>query len=637
MYTELALSFGCRLLGRRTTGTHPAVILALAAASCGFPDHSFLDDSEFYGTGTHSGGSQGSGNSDAGAVTGSGNATGGGGKLGGGGNGQNGGGGNIGGSSGDASVVTAGGFPGNGGFVTIIDSGRIPPPEAGQGGAGGAVGGTGGAPVDSGPTCNPGLDPCSGTCVDFQTDNNHCGNCTTKCTAPNLCTGGQCQSPCDPGLTVCGGNCVDILTDESNCGRCGGICPGGTVCENKQCLIDCGALTRCPGNLCVDTTSDSIHCGNCTTVCTSGQLCSNSVCRTTCQSPFVNCNNECVNPNTDDQHCGPCPGVACATGKHCVGGTCQTLVENCQNGTDDDEDGAIDCADTDCGSFVCAGTPLGWTGPIALWSGTAGTAPSCAGSYPSDLLDAHDNLTVPPSTCPNCTCTPQGASCPSLSFYYDTTTDCSSSSAWTVTVTSTGTCQPTPTLVGGSTARSSQLIPPATKYVSGSCVGSQPTPTFSTPSWNTDVLGCGSAATSGGGCGAGQCLPKPSSPFKTTLCVFRAGINSCPSSYPVPMPSAAKPQYYATYTDGRSCTACSCGAPTCGGTVTTYTDTACSQNGTVVDITTACTTIAADDSRSGGDSRSLRWTNGGAVCGSASSSLQGSVTPDTPVTVCCQN
>jgi hypothetical protein len=155
------------------------------------------------------------------------------------------------------------------------------------------------------------------------------------------------------------------------------------------------------------------------------------------------------------------------------------------------------------------------------------------------------------------------------------------------------------------------------------------------------VLACGGGAATGGGCGAGQCLPRPTAPFNTRLCIFREGINACPSSYPNEMPSTQNPQYYAAFADNRTCSQCNCGAPTCGGTVTWYTDPTCGNtaNPVSVDITGGCTTLPADPTPSGSklDSRSVRWTNGGAVCGNATSTLSGTVTPDVPVTVCCQN
>jgi hypothetical protein len=521
--------------------------------------------------------------------------------------------------------------------VVFTDGGR-PKPDAAAGGAGTGGAGTGGAGgIDAGPTCDPGLDLCPGDiCADFQADNNHCGNCTTICAAPNVCTGGKCEAPCDPGLTACGGNCVDLDTSEAHCGACNRGCPGGTVCESRQCLIDCGSLTRCPGNLCVDTQNDQIHCGNCTTVCTGGQLCSGGTCKTNCTNPLVNCNNVCVNFMTDEVHCGGCPGVACPTGQNCVNGTCQTLVENCQNGIDDDEDNLVDCADPNCTAFTCATTPLGWTGPVALWSGASGSAPSCPATYPSDVLDAHDNLIVPPYTCPSCTCSPQNAACPSMTFWLDTTTDCTSLQAFTIPVSATAGC--TSHLLGvkpNEHVGSSQLKPGT--YASGSCVGSQPNPLFPNPSWGTDVLACGGGVTTGGGCGAGQCLPKPAAPFNTKLCIFRQGINACPSSYPTEMPSAQNPQYYAAFTDSRTCSSCACGAPTCGGTVSWYAGPSCGGTATSVDITGGCTTLPVVASSGGAESRSVRWTNGGAICGAATSSLTGAVTPDTPVTVCCQN
>jgi hypothetical protein len=36
------------------------------------------------------------------------------------------------------------------------------------------------------------------------------------------------------------------------------------------------------------------------------------------------------------------------------------------------------------------------------------------------------------------------------------------------------------------------------------------------------------------------------------------------------------------------------------------------------------------------DTLSIRWDNGGAVCGQSPSNLLGSPVPDSPLTVCCQ-
>src|SRR4029078_11009879 len=131
---------------------------------------------------------------------------------------------------------------------------------------------------------------------------------------------------------------------------------------------------------------------------------------------------------------------------------------------------------------------------------------------------------------------------------------------------------------------------------------------------------------SAGGCGAGQCVPKPTAPFNTKLCIFQPGLNlSCSGAYP-----NQSPQYDAAFDDGRTCSQCTCGPPTCGGTITTYSDTTCGgANATVVDMSGSCTTIPGDPTRANGptqDTRSVRWSNAGPVCGNVTSSVQGSVT-----------
>jgi hypothetical protein len=46
--------------------------------------------------------------------------------------------------------------------------------------------------VDAGPTCAEPLEACYGTCVDIQTNPDHCGSCTHSC-ASGICTNGHCQ------------------------------------------------------------------------------------------------------------------------------------------------------------------------------------------------------------------------------------------------------------------------------------------------------------------------------------------------------------------------------------------------------------------------------------------------------------
>jgi hypothetical protein len=548
----------------------------------------------------------------------------------------------VGGGAGNAGLPGAGGTT-----VTGKSEGGVPDPDSG-GGGNVIDGSTGDSAVEAGIVCGVGLTPCSHACVDMLTDRNHCGTCGTVCTGTDVCTKNGCAPPCANGLTLCQPTgtttsvCVDTTLDENNCGGCNRLCAGGFVCESGTCVIDCGALTRC-GTQCSDTTTDDVHCGNCSMNCkTSGQVCSAGVCQANCGFPFIACGSTCVNPQTDSQNCNGC-GKPCSVGQACIGGTCTKLVENCQNGSDDDQDGLVDCLDPDCTTgFTCATTPAGWTGPIAFWSGATGAAPSCAasGGYPSALLTASSGLVVPPYTCPTCSCAvAAGTYCDDLSFrIYNAASSPCTGLPWTdVTVPANGACQDW--ALGGAmgiSANSAKLQNAPGSYVHGSCTPSQQSPRFPAAGWGTEVRGCAASASQGGGCSAGQCLPKPVAPYGARLCVFRSGISSCPPDYPVQTPGAGQ-QYYQSILEGRSCSGCSC-STSCGGSVKAFAGIGCTGTGSPVTTTDSvtCSPIPKDSNPGGTDHHSLQWTNVGPVCGALPSALSGAPAPDSPITVCCQ-
>jgi hypothetical protein len=385
-----------------------------------------------------------------------------------------------------------------------------------------------------------------------------------------------------------------------------------------------------------------------------GQVCSSGVCKTSCQPPTTACSNTCVDTSKDDQNCGGC-GKPCGAKQACVGSVCKTLVENCLNGTDDDRDGLVDCADPDCtAGYTCGSVPAGWQGPFALWSGTPSGAPTCPATYPTGLFLAHDKLTVPSYTCPGCGCAPSSdAACNTLHFWYDISSTCTASAAWDISVDPDGACVNEDLLLYNknfnplsASINSAQLTPPdrhnpaLPPYAQGSCTPNQVSPSFPNPTWGLDAEGCGlsQSATTGGGCSIGACMPKPAAPFGAKLCISKVGVASCPSSYPV---SPSSPQYYETWSDSRKCTSCSCGSVSCGGTVTAFTDLSCTQNPTPVAIDGSCSTLVKDPTPTGNgmskqDTLSIRWDNGGPVCGQGASNVVGAAAPDSPITVCCQ-
>ena len=59
---------------------------------------------------------------------------------------------------------------------------------------------------------------CNGSCVSF--DANHCGDCTTVCSANQVCSNGVCASSCSTVATLCGSACV--VTNGNDALNCGG-------------------------------------------------------------------------------------------------------------------------------------------------------------------------------------------------------------------------------------------------------------------------------------------------------------------------------------------------------------------------------------------------------------------------------
>ena len=210
--------------------------------------------------------------------------------------------------------------------------------------------------------CPNGFVQCGDDCKDIQSDNDHCGACDTKCTAPAddadprwicgpkvtpdntrwSCANGDCTLQCKPphgdcNDNFCGDGCeTDLSSDEQNCGACGNACAPGQTCSFGTCLCPPGT-TRCLGR-CVDLSSDPDSCGECGFICpgppstsgTGGPLCENGQCSYVCFPGFADCDkridNGCeANLMTSQRTCGRCD-VACdvAAGQPCVDGTCLT-------------------------------------------------------------------------------------------------------------------------------------------------------------------------------------------------------------------------------------------------------------------------------------------------------------------------
>ena len=206
-------------------------------------------------------------------------------------------------------------------------------------------------------------------------------------------------------------------------------------------------------------------------------------------------------------------------------------------------------------SQCVAAIPAGWTGPVALYSGS-GPQPVCLGDYPTPSQDFFADLDEGTPSC-TCTCDPaSGIQCTTAASI------CYTSNCLGICNTTNDTAQPNTCSSFGSsnnTANAKVNNPAPTNM--GSCVhhasSSIPAPTFA-----TQARGCGGAVTTPDGCSASE-LCAPISPSGKT-CIERAGESPCTDAY-----YTEQHVFYDGADDGRTCSACDCGGATstCGGEV----------------------------------------------------------------------
>src|SRR5262249_52866821 len=96
-------------------------------------------------------------------------------------------------------------------------------------------------------------------CPDDLTKSPNCGACGAICPGSTPCAqtpAGTFACGCSATtLTPCSGSCVDLQTDGNNCGRCGHGCQGG-MCSAGQCqpVVFASGQNR-PSNIAADATN----------------------------------------------------------------------------------------------------------------------------------------------------------------------------------------------------------------------------------------------------------------------------------------------------------------------------------------------------------------------------------------------
>ncbi|WP_437914587.1 hypothetical protein WME73_02050 [Sorangium sp. So ce302] len=238
--------------------------------------------------------------------------------------------------------------------------------------------------------------------------------------------------------------------------------------------------------------------------------------------------------------------------------------ERCTNGEDDDGDGAVDCADDDCGGFACVAVPEDWQGPGLLYQGPEAADVACPEGF-SERVDVggRDPLDTP-ATCSPCACGAPTVECeaPAVTVYVDGACDGGSATlpVQAENCINLGDFQP------GSYSGEAPNVD------SAACAASGGEAMLPPPRFGIEGLVCAPGADAGG-CEADEaCAPREiDAPFEQGVCVWRDGERSCPEGF------GERHVFASSMVDNRSCTRCTCDTDgvRCAATLTLFEQTRC--------------------------------------------------------------
>jgi len=333
-------------------------------------------------------------------------------------------------------------------------------------------------------------------------------------------------------------------------------------------------------------------------------------------------------------------------------------VEDCLDGIDNDGDGDVDCKDSEClPDFECVpAIPVGWgaIGYAALYQGASQALPACP-TYADDIAyEGGASLDPGNASCTACSCgAPTGQSCtltvdldvPRVGFQPLQVSNKPCGQVGTELSTLTvpdpwgGGCFQQDTLPAGVTCMgddcNASVNSGAPTVSGGSCAPGGGSPVLDTPAFSLAARAC-RVGLAGGGCdGTDVCMPRPTTPFESRVCVGRAGDEVCPGG-----PFTERFLFHEGFDDSRDCTSCTCDAPTGGACEITYGVYDDPQVGTcqssVASFTAgSCFDLVGNPAMVGLTANVTQAPSGSACGTSGGGALIGAVTSDVPTTFCC--
>ncbi|MDP3275118.1 MAG: hypothetical protein Q8Q09_07965, partial [Deltaproteobacteria bacterium] len=230
---------------------------------------------------------------------------------------------------------------------------------------------------------------------------------------------------CATGFGDCDGSAANgcevnvRTTDVNNCGGCGLRCSFANAASS--CAMGACAMGACnagfadcdgnPANGCeVNVTSDNGNCGVCGTACAAGRVCSAGTCQTSCGTGLTACSGACVNTANDPANCNMC-GSACASVTNatsvCASSACRFVCDG--SFADCDRNAANGCEvntsnnSSNCGT--CGRACVAGANQIATCSGGACNNVCATGFADCDGNPANGcevNLLSTPANCGAC-------------------------------------------------------------------------------------------------------------------------------------------------------------------------------------------------------------------------------------------
>lgn len=339
------------------------------------------------------------------------------------------------------------------------------------------------------------------------------------------------------------------------------------------------------------------------------------------------------------------------------GGGGEVPTEDCFTPGDEDEDGAADCADSDCEpDLECVDSiPVGWGtyGYAALFRGSPAADPACPLGTSMEVYAGSGNLQNADAECSQCGCSaPVGQGCeltddqfdptkPGLQPFRTRNSACGAGASDFRTLTLPDPwdfgCSAIDTSAGAQSCISSpcnssiEALP--ADVTSGTCTATGGEPQGGEPSWAEASKAC--RATAGlQGCDAGlTCAPRPRAPYEPRVCIAKAGNVACPAGFPL------RSESFADFEDDRACSECTCGGSTggvCKITMTLYSQAGCGAGSEVVTLESGdCEDLSGNPTIAGRTAAVTTPPTGGSCPVTGGGVPSGEVTPIGPTTFCC--